>query len=102
MDFAVPTDHGVKLTGSKKRDMYLDLARELKITVEHESDVVINCNWCALYIHQRIGLGTGQLGNKRTSGDHLNYSIIKIGYNGVMVIVVGIGHDDSSSNPGRD
>ena len=26
----------------------------------------------------------------------------KIGARGVMVIVVGIGHDDTSSNPGRD
>ena len=24
------------------------------------------------------------------------------GYRGVIVIVVGIGHDDTSSNPGRD
>ena len=30
MDFAVPADHRVKLKESEKRDMYLDLARELK------------------------------------------------------------------------
>ena len=30
MDFAVPTDHRVKLKGSEKKDKYLDLARELK------------------------------------------------------------------------
>ena len=30
MDFAVPADHRVKLKESKKRDKYLDLARELR------------------------------------------------------------------------
>ena len=30
MDFAVPLDHWVKLKESKKKDKYLDLARELK------------------------------------------------------------------------
>ena len=30
MDFAVPVDHRVKLKESEKRNMYLDLARELK------------------------------------------------------------------------
>ena len=30
MDFAVPADHRVELKESKKRDKYLDLARELK------------------------------------------------------------------------
>ena len=31
--------------------------------------------------HQRIGTGNGGLGNKRTSGDHQNYSIVEIGQN---------------------
>ena len=30
---------------------------------------------------QRIGKGFGRLGNKKTSGDHPDYSIIKIGQN---------------------
>ena len=30
MDFAVPTDHRVKLKESEKKDKYLDFARELK------------------------------------------------------------------------
>ena len=30
MNFAVPADHKIKLEESKKRDKYLDLARELK------------------------------------------------------------------------
>ena len=35
--------------------------------------------WCSRYIHQRIGTGTGGHGNKKTSEDHPNYSIIEIG-----------------------
>ena len=30
MDFAVPADHRVKLKENKKKDKYLDLAKELK------------------------------------------------------------------------
>ena len=30
MDFAVPVDHRVKIKENKKRDKYLNLARELK------------------------------------------------------------------------
>ena len=30
MDFAVPSDHRVKLKKTEKKDKYLDLARELK------------------------------------------------------------------------
>ena len=48
--------------------------------MEHESDGNTNCNWCTCYSHQRIGTGTGGLGNK-TNGDHPNYSIIKISQN---------------------
>ena len=32
-------------------------------------------------IPKRNGKGTGRLGNKRTNGDHPDYSIIKIGQN---------------------
>ena len=46
--------------------------------MEHKSEGDTNCNWCAEYSHQRIGTGTGGLANKRTTGDHLNYSIIEI------------------------
>ena len=65
----------------EKKDKYLDLARELKKTVEHESDGDTNFKWCSWYSHQRVDTGTGELGNKRMSGDHPNYSIIKIGQN---------------------
>ena len=81
MDFAVLDDHRVKLKESEKKDKYLDLTRERKKTVEHESDVYTNCIWCSWYSHQRIYKGTGGLGNKRMSGDHPNYCIIEIGQN---------------------
>ena len=45
MDFAVLADHRVKIEENEKRDKYLDLARELKKAVEHESNNVTNCNW---------------------------------------------------------
>ena len=78
-DFAVLGDHGVKLKENKKRDKYLDLARELKKSVEHESDDYTNCNWCSWYSQQRIGTRTGGLGNNGTGGDHPKYSIVEIG-----------------------
>ena len=31
--------------------------------------------------HRRMNKGTGRLGNKRATGDHPNYGIIKIGQN---------------------
>ena len=46
VDFAVPVDHRISLKESEKKDKYLDLTRELKKTVEHESNVCANCYWC--------------------------------------------------------
>ena len=76
MDFAVPADHRVTSKENKK-DKYLNFTKELKKTMEHESDVYSNYNWCSWYSHRRIIKGTGGLGNKRTIGDHPNYSIIE-------------------------
>ena len=50
-------------------------------TVEHESDVYTNYNWCSWYSHQRIIKGIGGLGNRRTSGDHPNNCIVEIDQN---------------------
>ena len=47
--------------------------------MEHESDADTNSNWCVRYSHQKIGKGIGGLENKRTSGDHPNYTIVEIG-----------------------
>ena len=65
----------------KRMDKYLDLARELKKTMEHEDDDYTNRDWCFWYSHQRIIKGTGGLGGWRTSGDHPNYTIIENGQN---------------------
>ena len=37
-----------------------------------------SCYWYVWYSHQRFATGTGGLGNKRTNGDHQNYSIVEI------------------------
>ena len=80
MDFAVLADHRVKWKESKNRDKYLNLARELK-SMEHKSDGDTNCNWHAQFSHQKISTEMGWLGNKRTSEDYPNYTIIKISQN---------------------
>ena len=49
--------------------------------MEHEGIGDTTCGWCTQDNPQRIGKGTGRLGNKRTNGDHPDYSIIKIGQN---------------------
>ena len=46
VDFAVPADHRIDLKEFQKRDKYLELARELKKTMEHEGDNYTNCDWC--------------------------------------------------------
>ena len=79
--FAVLADDRVKLKETENKDKYLDLPRELKKTVENESDDYTNCNWYSWYIHRRIGKETGGFGNNRTSGDLSNYCIIEIGQN---------------------
>ena len=43
------------------------------------SDSDTNYNWRTLYSYQRIGTESKGHENKRTSRDHLNYSIVEIG-----------------------
>ena len=59
MNFAVPADQRVKLKEDKKRDKYLDLARDQKKPSDSDGDT--NCNWCAQHSHQRICTRTGGL-----------------------------------------
>ena len=77
VDFSVPADHRIKLKECEKKDKYLDLARELKKTVEQAGDNNTNCNWCVWNNNKMITKETGELGSCRTSGDHLNYYIIE-------------------------
>ncbi len=44
VDFAVLGDHRIKLKEFEKKDKYLDLARELKKTMEAESDDCTKCD----------------------------------------------------------
>ena len=73
-----PSSLQSKIEKKEKKYKYLELARELKKTVEHDNEGVTNCNWCSWFSHQRIGTGTGGLGNKKTSGEHPNYCIAEI------------------------
>ena len=75
MDFAVPVNDWVKLEESETRDKYVDLAREMKKQRNMKVTVI------PIVQSPKIGTGTGVLGNKRTSGEHPNYSTIEIGQN---------------------
>ena len=46
--------------------------------MEHENDCDTDCYWCTRYKNQRRGTETRELGNKRTSEDNANNTIIKI------------------------
>ena len=73
--FVVPVNHIVKLKENEKKDKYLDLARELKKTVEHKNDGDTNCN-CALSTVTK-----GLLKDLEISRELQNYWIIEIGKN---------------------
>ena len=81
VNFAISAWPYVKTEGKRKEKKVRRRCERTEKTVEHESDGDTNCNCCSWYSHQRINKGTGWLGNKRTRGDHPNYSIIKIGQN---------------------
>ena len=52
--------------------------------MEPEGDGQVNCNSCTQNDPQRTSSGTGGLGNKRMTADHLNYSTVKLGQNTKM------------------
>ena len=82
VDFAVLADHRVKLKESKRRDKYLDLARELKKKLWNMKVMVIPILIGALFtVTKRISTMTGGIGEKRASGDHPKDSIVEIGQN---------------------
>ena len=62
------------------KDKYLDLTRELK-KLWNMKVTFISIVIGALGIVSWIIEGTGELGNKRMSGDHPNYYTIEIGQN---------------------
>ena len=81
VDFVVPSDHRIKLKKCEKKDKYLELARELKKTIEHKVDNYTNRDGCFWYSHQRIIKGTGGLEVWRRSRDYPNYNITENGQN---------------------
>ena len=79
MKFVVPADRRVKLIENEKRDKYLELAPELKKKKQQLWNMKVTVMPIVIG-----GLGTialERLGNKRTSGDHPDHSIINIGQN---------------------
>ena len=80
VNFAVPADHTVKLRKSEKKDRYLDLARELKKTMEHEGDDYTNGAFSTVTKGILKGLEDLERGGG-ASGDNSNYSIVENGHN---------------------
>ena len=72
VDFAGPTNQRVKLKESEM-NKYVDLARELKKTLEHKYDMKVTF---ILIIISSLRKRTGGLGNKRMCGDYSNNYII--------------------------
>ena len=81
MDVAVSADHRITVKENEKKNQYLDLARELKKTMEREGNNFTNRDKCFWYSHQRIIKGTEGPGGWRTGGVHLNYNITENGQN---------------------
>ena len=65
----------MKIKENKKRDNYRDMARGQKIVENGNSDT--NCGWSTWDNLQRIGTGITKLGNKKTSRDHPDKSILR-------------------------
>ena len=75
MNLSVRVDQRVKLKESEKRGKYLNLARELKKMWNMIGTLT------PIVIGEHGTAAKGLVQNKRTNGDHPNYSIIKIGQN---------------------
>ena len=66
---------------NENRDKYLDLARELKKTDEHEGNGDTCHSLCTWNGPERLEKRTGRNGIWQTNRDHSNYSIVEIGCN---------------------
>ena len=79
--FALPAYHSVKLKEHEKRYKYLDLAKELN-KLWNMKETVIPIVISALdTVTKGLIKRLEEPGNKRTRGDHPNYSIIENGQN---------------------
>ena len=81
VDFAVLADHRINLKECAKKDKSLDHARELKKTVEHESDDRTNCDLRFWHNNKRIIKRPGRLWSWPTGRVYLNESIAENGQN---------------------
>ena len=77
VDFTIPADHRVKLKESEKRDKCLDLAWVLKKLWDMKVTMIPIVIGALSTVTKRIGTGTGKLRDKRLSGDHPDYSILR-------------------------
>ena len=65
MDIAILADDRVKIKECEKTDKYMNLPRELKKTVELESNTYSKCTWCVRNGPQRLRKQTGGIGNNK-------------------------------------
>ena len=87
----VRADHRVKLKESEKKKKYQDFARELKKLRNMKMIAILN----VIDVLGKVTRGLIQ----GLDGMELRD---RVGARGVMVIVIGNGHGDTSLNPGRD
>ena len=83
-DFTVSADRGAKLKEIENLDKYLKSLRKLRKLWSMKLMVIPIVNGALVQSSKELedfGTGTVGLGNKRTIGDHLNYSIVDIGQN---------------------
>ena len=65
----------------RKERQVLRPCQRTKKVIEHESDGDTNCNWYTRNDSYRLGKEAERFRTQKTSGDHPNYHIIKIGRN---------------------
>ena len=75
-DFTVPPDHTVKIKENEKKRNILRSCQRTKQAMEHESDGDTNNHWCTWNDPQRLSKRAEGVESRRTSGDHVNYSIV--------------------------
>ena len=80
-ELCCPAKHRINLKENEKNEKYLYPAKELKNTVDNETDHDTNYNGYSCYSYQSIDKATRIRGKKKLSGANPNYSIIKNGQN---------------------
>ena len=66
----------------RKERQVLRFCHRTEKAIEHEGDCNTSCNWCAFNDPHRLCKAAARGdGNRRSSGDHSNYNIVKVGQN---------------------